>query len=415
MSFSPLEFVEKLSFVRYGGTPEERRAAELIRSGIEAAGGSAEFQEFRIPASACTHCAVSVTEPFARKLDVTPYGMCASVPAPGRDLKFRYVEQGTQRDLLGLSDLSDSIVLVNALSRDAFRLLCERHAAAILVITGKYYHTAEEAGIYGRNLRPKFLEFGDTPTFGITAHDAAELVRDGAAVLHVELTEENGDTASQNVEAVIPGTENGGEEIILTAHYDSVPIGTGSWDNATGSAALFGLYLHFLAHPARRTLRFLWCGAEEQGLLGSKAYVEQHADTLDALKFCFNFDMCGTILGSNHIFVTGGKELETFVDQYCRETGYSADIRTQVHSSDSAPFADHGIPAIGLSRGTPSAEIHTGRDLLFPIGEAALLKNIVDFGGMVERVANAAVLPVDVGMPEEMKKELDRYFQRETK
>ena len=34
---------------------------------------------------------------------------------------------------------------------------------------------------------------------------------------------------------------------------------------------------------------------------------------------------------------------------------------------------------------------------------------------MVERVANAAVLPVDVGMPEEMKKELDRYFQRETK
>ena len=34
MSFSPLEFVEKLSFVRYGGTPEERRAAESAANGV---------------------------------------------------------------------------------------------------------------------------------------------------------------------------------------------------------------------------------------------------------------------------------------------------------------------------------------------------------------------------------------------
>lgn len=415
MSFSPLTFVRDLSFVRYGGTPAERRAAELIRRELENAGGSGEFLEFQIPASVCTHCAVSVTAPFSRSLSVTPYGMCASLPEPGRDLHFFYAEQGTARDFLGREDLSDSVVLVNMLSRDTFRLLCERHAAAILVVTGKYYHSADEAGIYARNLRPKFLEYGDIPTFGITAHDATELVRDGAEQLHVELVQENGEATSQNVEAVISGGDLAKEELILTAHYDSVPVGTGSWDNATGSAALLGLYRHFLAHPARRTLRFLWCGAEEQGLLGSKAYVDQRGEALNAIKFCFNFDMCGTILGNNRICVTGGRELETFVDQYCRETGCSADIRTQVHSSDSAPFADHGIPAIGLSRGTATSEIHTSRDLEFPIGEKALLKNIAEFAGMVERVANAAVLPVDTGMPEEMKKELDRYFQREPK
>lgn len=341
--------------------------------------------------------------------------MSASIPVPGRDLRLFYAERGTERDYLGKTDLSDSIVMVNQLRREEYRTLCSLHAAAVLVITGKYYQDAGEAGIYRRNLRPKFLECGDVPVFLISAQDATELVREEASLIHVELEQENGETGSQNVEAVIPGTDMAGEEIILTAHFDSVPVGTGSWDNATGAAALLGIYRRFLAKPARRTLRFLWCGAEEQGLLGSKAYLAQRADTLSSIKFCFNFDMCGTVIGNNRVCVTGSRELEIFAEQYFRETGYSADLSRRVHSSDSAPFADRGIPAIGLSRGTASAEIHTSRDLMFPIGEAALLKNISDFAGMVSRVANAAVLPVDVGMPEEMRQELDKYFQRDVK
>ena len=97
---------------------------------------------------------------------------------------------------------------------------------------------------------------------------------------------------------------------------------------------------------------FIWCGSEELGLLGSKAYVKENKELLEKISFCFNFDMCGTALGANDIFITGNKELETFVDQYCKLTGYSAKTRACVHSSDSAPFCDHNIPALGLSRGT---------------------------------------------------------------
>ncbi|MBE5777198.1 MAG: Zn-dependent exopeptidase M28, partial [Clostridiales bacterium] len=154
----------------------------------------------------------------------------------------------------------------------------------------------------------------------------------------------------------------------------------------------------------------------EQGLLGSKAYIEQHEELVKSeIKFCFNFDMCGTVLGPNNICITGGKELEDFVELFCREVGYSARTRVGVHSSDSAPFADLGIPGLGLSRGTSTSEIHTCRDTMFPLGEKALKENIAFAAAIMERVVNAVLLPVDTGMPDNIKKELDKYFQRTDK
>lgn len=123
--------------------------------------------------------------------------------------------------------------------------------------------------------------------------------------------------------------------------------------------------------------------------------------------------MCGTALGANRIFVTGEKELETFAEQYCKIACYSAKIVVVVHSSDSAPFCDKGIPALGLSRETTTAEIHTIHDLLPTLSEKAMRKNVAFAVRMIGDVANAAVLPVKKGMPEETKKELDKYFHRE--
>ena len=413
-TFSPLKFVENLSFIRYGGTADEQRAAELILSEIEAAGGKGEIKEFQIPASTYNGHVTKVIAPYELELNTVAFGMCGNLPAPGKDLKLFYAERGTARDFLGHDDLSDTVVMVNALTLDAYKELCKRHAAAIFVIMGKYYHNNDEAGLYNRNLRPKQLENGVIPTFGINARDATELLRNGAEVLHIELEQTDGEATSRNVEAVIEGTEKDDEDIVIIGHYDSLPIGPGAWDNATGSAAVMGLYHYFLNNPAKRTLRFVWAGSEEQGLLGSKAYIEQHEDLMKNIKFCFNFDMCGTILGPNNIFITGGKELEDFAELFCRETGYSAQFRVGVHSSDSAPFADRGVPGIGLSRGTTSSEIHTCRDTIFPLGEEALKKNICFASQMISRVANSAILPVECGMPDNMKKELDKYFQRDT-
>ena len=415
MSFAPLNFVEKLSFVRYGGTPAEKQAADFILSEIEAAGGKGELMPFQIAASTYSSHSTKVIAPYELDIKTVPFGMCGNVPAPGKDLKFFYAERGNARDFYGHEDLSGYVVMVNSLTLDVYKELVKRNASAIFAIMGKYYHDNGEAGLYGRNLRPKFLEVGVVPTFYINAHDATELVRNNAEVIHIELEQTDGEATSHDVLAVIEGSENSDESIVLTGHFDSLPVGPGAWDNATGSAALMGLYHYFLKNQPKRTLRFVWCGSEEQGLLGSKAYIAQHEELVEKnIKFCFNFDMCGTVLGPNNIMITGGKELEDFVELFCREHAYSANHRVGVHSSDSAPFADRGIPGIGLSRGTTTAEIHTSRDTVFPLGDAALRKNIDFAAKMISRVANSAILPVETGMPENIKKELDKYFQRNT-
>ncbi len=413
MAFSAYELVKNLSFIRYGGTAAEEKAAQLLAEEVKKAGGEPELMPFQINASEYKSHAMKVIAPYEKELTVTPFGMCDSIPTPGKDLKFQYITAGEEMDLLGVKDLSDTIVMINQLGIDAYKRLCKLNCAAILVIMGKYYHNDAEAGIYARNLRPKQLEYGAIPTFAINAYQATELVRDEAQLIHVELEQTNGEHTSHDVLAVIEGTEKPEESIVLVGHYDSLTMGAGAWDNATGSAALMGLYNYFMENKPARTLRFVWCGAEEQGLLGSKAYIDQHEDLMDSIKFCFNFDMCGTVLGPNSIFVTGSKELETFAELFCREVGYSAKIRATVHSSDSAPFADKGVPGIGLSRGTSTSEIHTCRDDLFPIGEKALNENITFAAQMISRVANAAVLPVEKGMPEDVQKEIDKYFQRD--
>ncbi len=93
-------------------------------------------------------------------------------------------------------------------------------------------------------------------------------------------------------------------------------------------------------------MRFIWCGSEEQGLLGSKAYAKAHSKLLEnEIKFGFNFDMCGTILGVNSVCATGGDELKNYAEAFCKEYGINAAVHQDVRSSDSATFAD-AVPRI---------------------------------------------------------------------
>ena len=86
------------------------------------------------------------------------------------------------------------------------------------------------------------------------------------------------DLMSANVVAEIPGTDLKDEIVMLGAHFDSWHSGTGATDNAAGSAVCMEAVriLQSLGLKPRRTIRIgLWSG-EEQGLLGSRAYVAEH-------------------------------------------------------------------------------------------------------------------------------------------
>ncbi len=86
------------------------------------------------------------------------------------------------------------------------------------------------------------------------------------------------DQNSFNVVAEIPGGDKAGEVVMLGGHFDSWHWGTGAADNAAGAAVMMEAVriLKATGVKLRRTVRLaLWTG-EEQGLLGSRAYVTQH-------------------------------------------------------------------------------------------------------------------------------------------
>lgn len=95
-----------------------------------------------------------------------------------------------------------------------------------------------------------------------------------------------------NVIAELPGREQPNEWLLVGAHLDSWDFGTGAMDNATGVAMVMDAARAIVAlgRAPRRSLRFALWGGEEQGLIGSKAYVDAHAAELDNCIAVLNTD-----------------------------------------------------------------------------------------------------------------------------
>jgi Zn-dependent M28 family amino/carboxypeptidase len=149
------------------------------------------------------------------------------------------------------------------------------------------------------------------------AQRALRLVRAGRElVLRAEVDAETGGPyESHNVIGEIPGSERPEEIVLLGAHLDSWDLGTGALDNGCNVAMLIdvGRQIRRLGLAPRRTIRFALWNGEEQGMLGSRAYVKTHADELDRHVVAGSIDIgSGRITG---FFTNGRAELIPAVDR----------------------------------------------------------------------------------------------------
>ena len=65
------DLVSRLNFIRYGGTAEELRAANIIKEDIENFGGKAEIMNFKIPAYTAKKCSLKVVAPFEMEIETS--------------------------------------------------------------------------------------------------------------------------------------------------------------------------------------------------------------------------------------------------------------------------------------------------------------------------------------------------------
>ena len=262
-----------------------------------------------------------------------------------------------------------------------------------------------------RELRSYVHKGNKIPGVNINAKDAIELIKKGASCCKITLRQEEYTGNSHNVVLDLPGEIE--EYVAFTAHYDSTSLSQGAYDNMSGSVGLLGIAEHFAKRLHRYGMRFIWCGSEERGLLGSKAYCENE----DALKNCvlnINLDMIGCIMGKFIYCATAEDKLCHYISYLANEVGFPLDGRQGVYSSDSTPFADKGIPAVSFARIAPSntATIHNGYDTYAVMKGEQMVEDINFIIAFTNRMVNAVRCPVARMMPDKMKERLDEYLCR---
>jgi hypothetical protein len=100
------------------------------------------------------------------------------------------------------------------------------------------------------------------------------------------------DRPTFNVVGTIPGTELPNEYVLLGAHFDSWDGASGATDNGTGTVMMLeAMRILKAAYPnPRRTIMVGHWGGEEEGLVGSRAFVEDHPEVIEGLQSAFNQD-----------------------------------------------------------------------------------------------------------------------------
>lgn len=405
-----MDFVLKFNYIREAGTPTEEKAASLIREELKSFGMESVLSEFTFDTWEIRKAELTVTEPYNKTYQVTGYQRCGSTAEEGVEAEFLYVENG---DDISLSHAAGKIVMVNEIVRkDMYLKLLKAGAAGFVSISGSPTDTGEDriprAAAIPQKVYETLNEKERIQGVGIHYLDAVEMVTEGAKRVRLTLLQEEVTRTSRNVEARIQGSDRADEILTLTAHYDSVPEGPGAYDNMAGAAIIMEVCRYLKKHQPRRTVEFVWFGAEEKGLLGSRHYIKLHEQELGKHRFNMNVDLAGQLVGGNVIGVTADPSVCSMLTYLAAETGIGMTTKNQIWGSDSNTFAWKGIPAMTLNR--DGFGMHTHYDTVDLLSAWSLERSARLLAHIAENLGNIDSIPFSQEIPEEFKKQLDEYF-----
>ena len=394
--------LQETAYTRTGGSPEELRCALYLQAQCKNLGFEATLEPFTV-AMATMKTAKLIVD--GREIPCKGY-LCAgsgTVEAP-----IYYLRDSSS---YSLSQCKGNIVLVDGyMGYWKYQDILENGAVGFITYDGDANYADRD--IDQRELR-EFVHRG-TKILGvnINAKDAIALVKQNAATAVITLEQEEYTADSHNVVLDIPGRN--GKYIVFTAHYDSTSLSQGSYDNMSGSIGLLGILEALGKQTHNYGLRFIWCGSEERGLLGSKAYVAAHEEELKEIALCVNLDMIGCIMGKFAACCTSEEKLVGYIQYLANELGFGCHCYQEVYSSDSTPFADKGIPAVSFARWAPknTATIHNSYDTPAVMRGTQMEADIEFITAFSRRMVDAMYCPVAREMPDNMKEKLDEYLAR---
>lgn len=401
-----LKILKETDYVRTGGSPEELKCAEYLRKCCNELEVEARIEDFEVQMS---HMKNATLVADGEELPCRGYLCCGSgsVEAP-----LYYMPNN---DRAAIAAAKGKIVLLDTgVGYFTYQDLYAAGAVGFITYDGNVHY--EDDDIDRKELRAYVCEGKKIPGVNVNAKTALKMIRNKTQNVKITVEQDEYVGTSRNVVADIPGTTD--EYITLTAHYDSTFLSHGAYDNMSGCIGLLGLMEVLKASaPNRFGLKFIFCGSEERGLLGSKAWVKAHESELDKCVMNITLDMIGAVMGHFIAACTCEQQMADYIAYRGAIAGVPIRANQRVYSSDSTPFADKGIPAVSFARmgGGNVVPFHCRYDTMEEVDPERLIEDLDFIACFADDMANAAVCPVKREMPDKMRKELDEYLNRRRK
>ncbi|GAB2793988.1 hypothetical protein HNQ93_003815 [Hymenobacter luteus] len=410
---------------RRAGTPDELRAAVWVaerarEAGLEPAGDDGTYFQFyplrRVTVAASTRLTIGgkplalwkdawVTSPLNARLDGPVVWLNSLADTVRRDLRGKIVAMPLQAPTplpapkmslwamrYTLAGIGQQSAALRSRGVAGIVLTADATAEPSLEFVGHRY----EDGLYLLPSMP--LPASSVPVLLVRQAVATQLRAKGAR-LQAELAANDYLYPSMNVVARAPGTDPArrAEHVLFSGHHDHDGIGTpvagdsiwnGADDNATVSVALLAIGRAWKQRPGARSALFVWHGAEERGLLGSRWYAEHPTVNKASIVAVLNGDMMGrnapdsaALLGS----IPPHRNSKALVDMALKanqdHTKFNLDTSWDearhpegwYFRSDHLPYARAGIPAIFFTT-LLHPDYHTPRDEASRIDVAKLTR-----------------------------------------
>lgn len=276
-------------------------------------------------------------------------------------------------------------------------------AAALLQDAGKPHALLSVSGSWMGNDRATAVD--GLPNLAV-AHEHYALLyrlasRPSPARTRVEIEVQNkiipGPIVVYNTVGEIRGSEKPDEYVVLGAHLDSWDLAQGTTDNGTGSMVVLeaARILSRLGVPPRRTIRFVLFTGEEQGLYGSRAYVQQHKDEMARISMCLCHDTGTGRVES--IGLHGCRAAKSVLDRELltlKELGIDELTLRSLPGSDHMSFNLVGVPGFLFEQNLDEYFLshHSQSDTLDKVREPDLIQGAQAMALTGLRVANLPML-----------------------
>jgi len=308
---------------RVTGSLEMAKAVEWAIAAFRAGGVDVHTEKYMLPhtwSEGATR--LDILGPVSFPVSLVSLGLSAATPASGIEAPLVYVGKGTDADFAHAgASLKGAILLVHTevsyTWQDLFREYDDpppiiaravRAGAAAILWTGE-----RERKLLYRHTNSPDGRLEALPQAILAREDGLRLERTALAYpgkVRLRLTMPNrigGPVEQENVIGEIRGYEKPDEVVVLGAHLDSWELGTGALDNGCNAALVIEAARAIKASGLlpRRTIRFILFSGEEEGLLGSWAYVRAHRMEMDKYRGVVIFDsgigrVTGYSLGGRH-------------------------------------------------------------------------------------------------------------------